>query len=71
MKYIYFWKFSGGLGSYLLGMDKKTYELAGVGTVGNTSDSYKKLEIGWMIGYLLVVCFIGLFVLVPLRKVLH
>ncbi|KAL3362519.1 hypothetical protein AABB24_015093 [Solanum stoloniferum] len=60
----------GGLGSYLLGMDKKTYELAGVGTVGNTSDSYKKLEIGWMIGYLLVVCFIGLFVLVPLRKVL-
>ncbi|XP_033509093.1 metal-nicotianamine transporter YSL1 isoform X1 [Nicotiana tomentosiformis] len=60
----------GGLGSYLLGMDKKTYELAGVGTMGNTSNSYKKLEIGWMIGYLLVVCFIGLFVLVPLRKVL-
>lgn len=52
-----------------MGMDKKTYELAGVGTVGNTSNSYKKLEIGWMTGYLLVVCFIGLFVLVPLRKV--
>ncbi|PHU04938.1 hypothetical protein BC332_25760 [Capsicum chinense] len=60
----------GGLGSYLLGMEKKTYELAGVGTVGNTSNSYKKLEFGWMTGYLLVVCFIGLFVLIPLRKVL-
>ncbi|KAF3617193.1 hypothetical protein FXO37_34747 [Capsicum annuum] len=33
-----------GLGSYLLGMEKKTYELARVGTVGNTSNSYKKLE---------------------------
>ncbi|KAM3205018.1 hypothetical protein P3L10_028428 [Capsicum annuum] len=45
----------GGLGSYLLGMEKKTYELARVGTVGNTSNSYKKLEFGWMTGYLLVV----------------
>ncbi|XP_019160572.1 PREDICTED: metal-nicotianamine transporter YSL1-like isoform X2 [Ipomoea nil] len=60
----------GGLGSYLLGMDKKTYELAGVETVGNNPSSYKKLEIGWMTGYQLVVCFIGLFVLIPLRKIL-
>nr|GMD98660.1 metal-nicotianamine transporter YSL1-like [Ipomoea batatas] len=60
----------GGLGSYLLGMNKKTYELAGVETVGNNPSSYKKLEIGWMTGYQLVVCFIGLFVLIPLRKIL-
>ncbi|CAH9077298.1 unnamed protein product [Cuscuta epithymum] len=60
----------GGLGSYLLGMDKKTYELAGVETEGNNPSSYKKLEMGWMTGYELVVCFIGLFVLIPLRKIL-
>ncbi|RAL53462.1 hypothetical protein DM860_007134 [Cuscuta australis] len=60
----------GGLGSYLLGMDKKTYELAGVETEGNNPSSYKRLEIGWMMGYLFLVCFIGLFVLIPLRKIL-
>lgn len=61
---------SGGLGSYLLGLDKITYEHAGVDTPGNNPTSYKHLEIGWMTGYQFLVCFIGLFVLIPLRKIL-
>ncbi|XP_057510329.1 metal-nicotianamine transporter YSL1-like [Actinidia eriantha] len=60
----------GGFGSYLLGLSKKTYELAGVDTVGNSGESYKEPGIGWMVGFLFVVCFVGLFVLIPLRKIL-
>ncbi|CAK9169320.1 unnamed protein product [Ilex paraguariensis] len=36
----------GGLGSYLLGLNKKTYELAGVDTPGNNPGSYKDPGIG-------------------------
>ncbi|KMT12465.1 hypothetical protein BVRB_5g103940 [Beta vulgaris subsp. vulgaris] len=61
---------SGGFGSYILALNKKTYELAGVNTPGNSPGSYKELELGWMIGYNLLVCFVGLFVLIPLRKIL-
>ncbi|KAG9155004.1 hypothetical protein Leryth_012192 [Lithospermum erythrorhizon] len=61
---------SGGLGSYLLALDKTTYEHAGVDTPGNNPRSYKELTIGWMTGYQFLVCFIGLFVLIPLRKIL-
>ncbi|CAK9167443.1 unnamed protein product [Ilex paraguariensis] len=60
----------GGFGSYLLGLNKKTYELAGIDTPGNSPGSYKEPGIGWMIGFLFLVCFIGLFVLIPLRKIL-
>ncbi|XP_057511054.1 metal-nicotianamine transporter YSL1-like [Actinidia eriantha] len=60
----------GGFGSYLLGLNKKTYELAGVDAVGNSVESYKEPGIGWMVGFLFVVCFVGLFVLIPLRKIL-
>ncbi|KAL3499086.1 hypothetical protein ACH5RR_041818 [Cinchona calisaya] len=60
----------GGFGSYLLALDKKTYEQTGVGTEGNPPGSYKEPGIGWMTSYLFVVCFIGLFVLIPLRKIL-
>ncbi|KAF6153709.1 hypothetical protein GIB67_000942 [Kingdonia uniflora] len=59
----------GGFGSYLLGLNKKTYELAGVDTEGNTPGSYKEPGIGWMTGFLFVTCFVGLLALVPLRKV--
>ncbi|KAG6431491.1 hypothetical protein SASPL_109570 [Salvia splendens] len=59
----------GGFGSYLLGMNKKTFELSGgTTTVGNTPNSIKEPGIGWMTGFLFLVCFIGLFVLIPLRK---
>ncbi|KAL1548054.1 Metal-nicotianamine transporter ysl1 [Salvia divinorum] len=61
----------GGFGSYLLGMNKKTFELSGgTTTVGNTPNSIKEPGIGWMTGFLFLVCFIGLFVLIPLRKIL-
>ncbi|XXG43315.1 hypothetical protein AAC387_Pa01g3377 [Persea americana] len=60
----------GGFGSYLLGLNKKTYELAGVHTEGNTPGSYKEPGIGWMISFVLVVSFVGLFALVPLRKIM-
>uniref|UniRef100_A0A5B7AGU8 Metal-nicotianamine transporter YSL1 n=1 Tax=Davidia involucrata TaxID=16924 RepID=A0A5B7AGU8_DAVIN len=60
----------GGFGSYLLGLNKKTYEQTGVDNEGNSPGSYKEPGIGWMTGFLFLVCFIGLFVLIPLRKIL-
>ncbi|KAK6947990.1 Oligopeptide transporter, OPT superfamily [Dillenia turbinata] len=58
--------YAGGFASYLLGLNKKTYELAGVETEGNSG--YKEPGIGWMTTYSFLVCFVGLFVLIPLRK---
>ncbi|KAF9602252.1 hypothetical protein IFM89_026337 [Coptis chinensis] len=60
----------GGFGSYLLGLNKKTYELVGVETEGNTPGSYKEPGIGWMTGFLFVTSFVGLLSLVPLRKIM-
>lgn len=61
---------SGGFASYLLGLNRKTYVLSGVGTEGNNPSAVKEPAFGWMSGFLFVVCFVGLFVLIPLRKVL-
>lgn len=61
----------GGFGSYLLGLNKKTYEQAGVDTEGNTPGSHKEPSLDWMIGFLFVISFVGLLALVPLRKVFH
>lgn len=60
----------GGFGSYLLGLNKRTYEQAGLDTDGNTPGSYKELGLDWMIGFLFVVSFVGLLALVPLRKIM-
>ncbi|KAF9667283.1 hypothetical protein SADUNF_Sadunf15G0006500 [Salix dunnii] len=60
----------GGFGSYLLGLNRKTYEQAGVDTVGNTPGSTKEPGIGWMTGFLFVSSFVGLLALVPLRKIM-
>lgn len=62
---------SGGFGSYLLGLDKNTYEQGGVDTEGNPPGSYKEPGLDWMIGFLFVVSFVGLLALVPLRKVMY
>lgn len=40
-----------------------------MGNIGNSAESYKEPAMGWMVGFLFVVCFVGLFVLIPLRKV--
>ncbi|KAI8005670.1 Metal-nicotianamine transporter YSL3 [Camellia lanceoleosa] len=60
----------GGFGSYLLGLNKKTYEQAGIDTEGNSPGSYKEPRLGWMTGFLFVVSFVGLLALVPLRKIM-
>ncbi|RVW14893.1 Metal-nicotianamine transporter YSL1 [Vitis vinifera] len=60
----------GGFGSYLLGLNRKTYEQAGIDTEGNSPTSIKDPGFGWMTGFLFLVCFVGLFVLIPLRKVM-
>ena len=60
---------AGGFASYLLGLNRTTYELSGVGNEGNNPGAIKEPGFGWMTGFLFVVCFVGLFVLIPLRKV--
>lgn len=60
----------GGFGSYLLGLNQKTYEQAGVDTLGNVPNSHKEPGIGWMTGFLFVSSFVGLLALVPLRKIM-
>ncbi|KAL5539724.1 hypothetical protein UlMin_043853, partial [Ulmus minor] len=60
----------GGFASYLLGLNRKTYELSGVHNEGNSPSSVKEPGFGWMTGYLFIVCFVGLFVLIPLRKIM-
>ncbi|XP_076956069.1 metal-nicotianamine transporter YSL3-like [Bidens hawaiensis] len=57
----------GGFGSFLFALNKTTYELAGG---ANSPGTYKELHVGWMIPYSFLICFAGLFVLIPLRKIL-
>lgn len=61
---------TGGFGSYLIAMDDRTYKLIGADYPGNRAEDVKNPGLWWMIGFLFVVSFLGLFSLVPLRKVL-
>ncbi|KAL5564474.1 hypothetical protein UlMin_027638 [Ulmus minor] len=54
--------FSGGFGSYLFGMSEQIAKQS-----PDTSD-FKNPSLGWIIGFLFVVSFLGLFSVVPLRK---
>ena len=60
----------GGFGSYLIAMDEKTYKLIGPDYPGNRAEDVINPGLGWMTGFLFIVSFLGLFSLVPLRKVL-
>lgn len=60
----------GGFGSYLLGLNRRTYQQSGVDTPGNNPNSTKEPEISWMTGFLFVTSFVGLLALVPLRKIM-
>lgn len=60
----------GGFGSYLLGLNRRTYEQAGIDTPGNTPGSTKEPAIGWMTAFLFVTSFVGLLALVPIRKIM-
>ncbi|XVF01799.1 hypothetical protein REPUB_Repub04eG0120500 [Reevesia pubescens] len=59
--------FSSGTASYLLGMSPL---VASQGDTGNTPENVKKLSIGWMMAFLFAVSFLGLFSIVPLRKIM-
>lgn len=55
------------MASYLLGMSSAVAGMADGGT--SLPINVKKLEIGWMMGFLFVVSFVGLFSIVTLRMV--
>ncbi|KAK7407777.1 hypothetical protein VNO78_09852 [Psophocarpus tetragonolobus] len=59
--------FSSGMGSYLLGMSPY---IASQVDGGNTPINTKNLSLGWIYGFLFVVSFVGLFSIVPLRKLM-
>ncbi|XP_024975191.1 probable metal-nicotianamine transporter YSL7 [Cynara cardunculus var. scolymus] len=59
--------FSGGFGSYLFGMSDV---IAKQSNEDNASQNVKNPSLGWMIGFLFVVSFLGLFSVVPLRKIM-
>lgn len=57
---------TGGFGSYLFGMSEV---VAKQSPEANTPLNIKNPHLGWMIGFLFTVSFLGLFSVVPLRKV--
>ncbi|WOL09784.1 putative metal-nicotianamine transporter YSL12 [Canna indica] len=57
--------FSGGFGTYLFGMSSSVSSQT---TELNDADNIKDPKLGWMIGFMFIVSFLGLFSLVPLRK---
>lgn len=59
--------FSGGFGSYLFGMSEI---VAKQSTEANDPKNIKNPAIGWIIGFLFVVSFLGLFSVLPLRKIM-
>ncbi|KAF3644588.1 putative metal-nicotianamine transporter YSL7 [Capsicum chacoense] len=59
--------FSSGTASYMLGMSPY---VASQAEAGNTPNNTKKLSISWMLPYLFVVSFAGLFSIVALRKMM-
>ncbi|XP_028768497.1 probable metal-nicotianamine transporter YSL5 [Neltuma alba] len=56
--------FSGGFGSYLFGMSERIARLS------SDKNDFKNPSLGWIIGFLFVVSFLGLFSVVPLRKIM-
>ncbi|KAL0396222.1 UNVERIFIED_CONTAM: putative metal-nicotianamine transporter YSL7 [Sesamum calycinum] len=59
--------FSGGFGSYLFGMSEV---VAKQSTEANDALDIKNPSLTWMIGFLFVVSFLGLFSVLPLRKIM-
>ncbi|KAK7290301.1 hypothetical protein RIF29_04617 [Crotalaria pallida] len=59
--------FSGGFGSYLFAMSPEIAKQSGE---ANAAKNIKNPGLGWMMGFLFVVSFLGLFSVVPLRKIM-
>ncbi|KAL8100542.1 putative metal-nicotianamine transporter YSL7 [Apium graveolens] len=59
--------FSSGTGSYILGMSRI---IAAQADAGNTPNNVRALSLGWIMAYLFLVSFVGLFTIVPLRKMM-
>ncbi|KAK3406138.1 hypothetical protein EUGRSUZ_K02315 [Eucalyptus grandis] len=59
--------FSGGFGSYLFAMSKR---VADQSKDPQRAQVFKDPSLSWMIGFLFVVSFLGLFAVVPLRKIM-
>ncbi|CAL0334834.1 unnamed protein product [Lupinus luteus] len=59
--------FNSGIGSYLIAMSPT---VASQISEGNTPINTKQPSPGWLIGFLFVVSFVGLFSIVPLRKLM-
>jgi hypothetical protein len=53
----------------MLAMNQRTYDLIGPNYPGNRAVDVKNPSLGWMIWFLSVVTFLGLFSLVALHKV--
>ncbi|XP_054802015.1 probable metal-nicotianamine transporter YSL6 isoform X2 [Prosopis cineraria] len=51
-------------------MDERTYQLIGPDYPGNRAEDVKNPGLVWMIGFMFIVSFLGLFSLVPLRKIM-
>ncbi|KAG9146150.1 hypothetical protein Leryth_015944, partial [Lithospermum erythrorhizon] len=62
--------YGGGFGSYILSLNRKTYELAGVNTKGNSATGLKEPSLDWLITFLFITTLAGIMALVPLRKTL-
>lgn len=56
--------FSGGFGSYLFGMSERIAKLS------TDTHDFKNPSLVWIIGFLFVVSFLGLFSVVPIRKIM-
>lgn len=63
--YIYVFDATGGFGSYLFGLSERISKQS----AGDVND-FKNPSLGWIIGFLFIVSFLGLFSVVPLRKVI-
>lgn len=61
-------EWAGGFGSYLFGMSDVVAKQSSETT--NAHD-IKNPALGWMLGFIFVVSFLGLFSVVPLRKVTY
>ena len=60
---------TGGFGNYILAMDETSYNLIGSSDSGNLVQDVKNPSLGWIIAFVFTVSFVGIFSLVPLRKV--